>query len=247
MIVLLVFALAADPTLIEAEEAYHRGLELQADSVQARPHFTQAAARFESGWEQGYQNPDVAAMIAQSYLLADRLPQAIRAYREALRRWPSNAKLRRGLNDAREQVIYPQTASLPAPHESFRFTNQLSSSKWLLMVFGMFVGGWIAFARAWVLQRGGWTFAVVGWVFAVAILVTIVMEQSVNPPKFVVVSRDGVTLRQGNAESYPARMEVPLVRGIEATLIHERGGWAQLELSNGAVGWLPHSAVLIER
>jgi hypothetical protein len=51
-------------------------------------------------------------------------------------------------------------------------------------------------------------------------------------------------LRTGNGFSYPPRLDGPLPAGLEAKVLHQRGGWLQLELSNGAVGWLPANAVL---
>jgi hypothetical protein len=59
----------------------------------------------------------------------------------------------------------------------------------------------------------------------------------------VVVAAD-VTLRRGNADSYPPRFDARLPRGVEARELGRRGGWAQVELAGGAAGWLPEAAVI---
>ena len=51
-------------------------------------------------------------------------------------------------------------------------------------------------------------------------------------------------LRKGNSAGYPARLEPKLPRGVEARKLGERGGWVQVRLAGGAVGWLPASAVM---
>src|SRR5262249_59513811 len=58
------------------------------------------------------------------------------------------------------------------------------------------------------------------------------------------IVREDVALRKGNATSYPARFAPKLPRGVEARELPRRGGWVQVELAGGAVGWLPGGAVL---
>jgi uncharacterized protein YgiM (DUF1202 family) len=60
----------------------------------------------------------------------------------------------------------------------------------------------------------------------------------------VVLARDGYYLRRGNGMQYPARLAMPLRAGTEARALTERGGWAQIELASGEVGWLPREALL---
>jgi hypothetical protein len=55
----------------------------------------------------------------------------------------------------------------------------------------------------------------------------------------VVIARDGVLLRRGNGEAFPTRYDTPVNRGVEGRLRFERGGWAQIELSGGKIGWVP--------
>jgi len=53
-------------------------------------------------------------------------------------------------------------------------------------------------------------------------------------------------LRTGNGTEYPPRLDVALPRGAEVRRLFERGGWYQVELSGGPVGWLPREAVVAD-
>jgi hypothetical protein len=59
----------------------------------------------------------------------------------------------------------------------------------------------------------------------------------------VVVARE-TTLRRGNADAYPPRLGSRLPRGVEARKLNERGGWIQVRLAGGAIGWLPAFAIV---
>jgi hypothetical protein len=62
----------------------------------------------------------------------------------------------------------------------------------------------------------------------------------------VVIARDGVLLRRGNGVVFPPRYDTPVNRGVEGRLRFERGGWVQIELSGGEIGWVPRAAVLVD-
>src|SRR5262249_11864998 len=56
----------------------------------------------------------------------------------------------------------------------------------------------------------------------------------------VVVLLDNTDFYRGNAASYPKHADVPfLPRGLEARQVHRRGGWLQIRLTTGEVGWVP--------
>ena len=57
---------------------------------------------------------------------------------------------------------------------------------------------------------------------------------------------DGVLLRKGDGQTFPPRYETPVNRGVEARRLYERGGWVQIELSGGEVGWAPRGCLLID-
>ena len=63
----------------------------------------------------------------------------------------------------------------------------------------------------------------------------------------VVVAGAETTLRQGNGVNYPAALARTLPPGLELRRLGERGDWLHVELGDGTVGWLPHTAVLALR
>jgi hypothetical protein len=86
----------------------------------------------------------------------------------------------------------------------------------------------------------------VAFLLAVALLVRAGEQRELEVHPLVVIVRDGVLLRRGNGMVFPPRYETPINRGVEARLRYERGGWVQIELSGGEIGWLPREAVLME-
>jgi hypothetical protein len=62
----------------------------------------------------------------------------------------------------------------------------------------------------------------------------------------VVIAADGVLLRRGDGSLFPPRYDTPLNRGVEAELLFRRGGWLQIELSGGEVGWVELGKAVVE-
>jgi hypothetical protein len=60
----------------------------------------------------------------------------------------------------------------------------------------------------------------------------------------LVVVREDVLLRRGNTILHPERLAQTLPRGVEARELLRRGGWVQVELAAGAIGWLPEASVV---
>ncbi|HTK75838.1 MAG TPA: hypothetical protein VL371_11315, partial [Gemmataceae bacterium] len=87
------------------------------------------------------------------------------------------------------------------------------------------------------------TAAVIALVPAVGSGVEWLRRQRDEATPVVVLSRSEM-LRTGNGTEYPPRLDVALPRGAEVRRRFERGGWYQVELSGGPVGWLPREAVV---
>ena len=68
-------------------------------------------------------------------------------------------------------------------------------------------------------------------------------RERANALPLVVLATD-TTLRKGNAATYPAVFEAKLPRGVEARALAERGGWVQVLLTGGAVGWVPAASLV---
>jgi hypothetical protein len=239
--------------LMDTSKAFAEGVELRGDAVRARPKFARAARGYDELWARGYRNPVLALNRARAHRLAGDLSGAIVAFHDGLAVARYDRPLRTGLEEARAAVAYPHEGDLAAqcrPRPRGTIGTRMSPAEayaaaglvWLLACLGAArfamtrVVGWLVFAGFWLaclgLLGGLWAH---DW--------RLRERDEGRPP---VVVRDDVVLRKGNAEGYPARLESRLPRGVEARELTRRGGWVQVELAGGAVGWLPENAVIVK-
>jgi hypothetical protein len=237
--------------LMDANKAFAEGVELRADAARARPKFARAARGYDEVWDCGYHNPALALNRARARRLAGDLPGAIAAFHDGLAVARYDRSLQVALEEARAAVAYPVEGELAAqcrPRSRWSVGKRVSPAEaylaagllWLLVCLGVArfamtrAGGWLAFAGVWLaclgLLGGLWWH---DWRLR---------EADESRPRVVV--RDDVFLRKGNAEVYPPRLEPRLPRGVEARELTRRGGWVQVQLAGGAVGWLPEAAVI---
>ena len=238
--------------LAEAQEQYRAGLEARADSAKARPHFARSAAAFEELWRRGVRNPLLARDLAQAYLLAADLPRAIRVYHRGLRIAPDDPALLAGLAFARDQVAYPagsNLAEIARPHPGWSLGRWVPLRRVALAAVLLYAFGWLALARAWMKRLTLW-WVLGGLMLAASALLggalwwEDVRQEREARSSLAIVARDGTVLRTGNTADYPPRIDTPLPRGVETRVLAERGGWLQVELAGGAVGWLPRGRVV---
>lgn len=231
---LLLAALA----LGQPDAAFARGVEARDDAKAARPHFIEAAKGYDAEWQSGKRSPALATNRSRAHALAGDLPGAILAAREGLRETPSDVELIRQLETLRDAVPYPQGTR---PDKPGGVRTRLSP--WdvfavaavgaLLVVVGL--------ARRFT-TRDGWAVpvAILGVVLLVLAGLAVWQlhrEAAAEPPPLVLVRQ--TTLRRGNGDTYPQRLDGDLPRGAEVNERLRRGGWVQVELPGGVIGWLP--------
>lgn len=240
------------PPIEYAEQAFGAGARLRYDAATARRVFATAADRFDQTWREGARTPALALNRGRAHFLAGDVPRAIRAFHDGLALAPYDADLLGGLAAARATVAYPVAAAPAertrpdpvaglrnrvAPWDLFRFAAGCG----VLVVVGL--GKRLTTHPGWagpVAAVGG-----VGWLAVAAAGWQMHRERAADAAAPVaVVAADGATLRTGNGDAFPPRTEARLPRGAEIRLLARRGGWAQVELPGGAVGWLPEGAVL---
>ena len=236
-----------------AAREFEQGVHFRHDASKARPRFREAARLYDELWRRGFRDPNLALNRAHARRLAGDLPGAIVALNEGLAAARWSRPLQVALEDARSAVAYPVHSDLaalcrqvPAATIGTRMspfeTRLVAAALWLLAC-----GGLARFA----MTRAGWWLAFAGvWVAALAVLGGLWLHDhrvrqrdDEHPP---VVLADDVSLRKGNAETFPRRLEgaPPLPRGVEARELRRRGGWVQIRLAGGVVGWIPEGAVL---
>lgn len=248
---LLTLTPAADP-LAEARESYRAGLEARADAAKARPLFRHAAEACERLWALGHRNPALARNMAQAHLLAGDLPRAIRAYHLGLRLAPNDRDLRAGLAHTREQVPYPAGGALAdsaRPRERRSPLRFAPATVVYAGAAGLYLLGFLALARAWMTRRPGW------WAAGATMLVLAIgvglwtgweadrLAAEYSQP-LVIVEKGGTSMHRGNGAEYPWRVPERLPEGVELRVLGERGGWLQVQLAGGEVGWVDERRVV---
>lgn len=233
-----------------AEQSFAEGSALRQDGAKARRAFARAAIAYDELWLLGCHNPELALDRAHAHQLAGDLPGAIAALHEGLAEARWHRPLQVALEETRSTVAYPLASDLAAqcrPAPPATISSRMSPLEawavaglaWLLVCAGI--------ARFAMTRRASWL--AVATAAAVVLAMLGVMwqldlrerERSEALP-LVIVTAD-VYLRRGNAEAWPERLEARLPTGVEARELARRGGWVQVQLAGGVIGWLPETAV----
>jgi hypothetical protein len=256
---LIVLALLTEPvaaatpaeTLAAAEASFAEGTGLRHHEAKARPRFAQAAAGFDELWNQGFRSPELALNRSRAHRLAGNLPKAIASLHDGLAAARFSQPLWAELADARAAVAFPIDGELSAqcrPHPRAGVSTRMSRADAWILSGGLWLVACAAVAR-FAMTRNGFCLIAAGIVVVVLLVLGGLWVQDERTRKrdealpLLIVSED-VVLRRGNAEAYPPRLDSELPRGAEVRELSRRGGWVQVQLSGGAVGWLPESAVI---
>jgi hypothetical protein len=244
---------SAPSHLLRASEFFHKGTKEADNSGLARGHYRLAARHYQRVLDEGYDNPLLFWNLGNAHVLADDLPEAILAYRRGLRKYPHERWLSEQLDAARDLVAYPggtprqrpPSPDLPMWMLSLGSGCVFYALSFLATAWG-FLGLWLLVRRRLFAILAIGLFLLGGTAGAWWVYVDYRYAQDEHQP-FVVVAVNGVTLRRGNGSMYPRHSDLPVVnRGMEARLLHQRGGWVQLQFPGGEVGWVPRATLLVD-
>lgn len=234
-----------------AQRSFQLGVECRDDSQTARPHFGTAAREYRQLWERGERSPELAQSWARAEFLASNLPQAIATVHAGLRLAPHHMGLQRDLETYRDRVA-PQLST--KPEEQLR-PARLSGVRARISEWDLF---WIAAGASLILgiglarrftSGGSWAVPVVlvgvlGGIVCAGLAAKRSLEVHEDRATTLWVLRTDEPLRKGNGESHAMRLGAVLPRGTEVREVAQRGGWVQVQLTGGAVGWLPERTLL---
>lgn len=238
-------------TLAGAEAAFARGVAQRHNSDHARLLFFVAAMQYDALWNRGHRTPELALNRSRAHRLAGNLPKAVAALHDGLAVARFSRPLQAELADARSAVQYPLDGELAAqcqPPPLRGISTRVSPADAWVVSGGLWLLACACVARFVMTRGAAWlVFAAVG-VCALLVLGGLWVQDARDRAKeeslpLLIVSEDA-TLRRGNAGSYPARFDAVLPKGAEVRELGRRGGWVQVRLAGGAVGWLPQTAVL---
>jgi hypothetical protein len=248
-------AAGEERTPLEARElladiAFQVGKDFLGNEPYARTRFALAANWYADAIKLGGRSPTHYRMWGNSQMLAGDLPHAILAYREGLREYPDDEKLRDALEYARSRIVYANPdgpAALNPKPEEFHPAKQVVRGWGLVLIASASVLAWLAFAR-WIVTRRP---ALLGVFVALALfgmLVAVVWlfewHGRQGDSNVAVLTRSEI-LRRGDGSNFLPRRDAPLPTGAEMTLIGTHGTWRQVELADGTIGWLPAASLAL--
>jgi len=260
-VVVCLLAIVANPRQYyrlaeDAEIHFRHAVNLRDDSSQttlAKREFDRAAQQYSSLRAPVARRPgglpSLEWTLGHVYYLSGDFPRAIAAYRRGLRLDPGSAGLETALAYARSRVEYPPSpaADLMHPERGF-WPGWLDLHRLWLVAFAAYMVACVAVTRWRMTRRRLWFWLAIA-IALIALVPTIgsgvewLRRQRDDAAPVVVLSRSEM-LRTGNGTDYTPRLDVALPRGAEVRRLFERGGWYQVELSGGPVGWLPREAVV---
>ena len=243
----LILASALPADLANAERLFEQGVNSRADAAAARPLFAQSALAFDELWRNGHRNPSLARNRARAHRLAGNLPAAIAALHEGLAVARYNRSLQVELEDARSAIGYPHDdlAEQCRPRPIGGIGTRMSALEAYLAAGGLWLLACLGAARFAMTRAPAWLFA-----SGIALLALATLggfwwhdhdRQSEANARPLLIVKDDSALKLGNGESWPDRVKWKLPRGVEVRELARRGGWIQVELASGTVGWLPET------
>lgn len=237
-----------DP-LRAAAEAFAEGASLRGDSAQARPKFARAAELYDVVWNRGLRSAELALARARAHRLAGSLPRSIAALRDGRAAVPSARELQIELAEARAAVAHPLEGPVGAQcraRDAFTVAARVSVAEAWVLVGALWFCACACVVRFVMTRTAGWLWAAGAFALALAAFGALWIHdaraRSDDRPAHVILS--DALLRTGNASSYPERLDAPLPAGAEVRERSRRGGWVQVELPGGAIGWLPETALV---
>ena len=209
--------------------------------------YAEAARELDAQWQRG-ATPSVALARARAHFLGGNLPMAVVALHDGLRLAPYDLELQTDLRLVRDAVNYPEPLDpkhrlRPNPTDTLR--HRLSPFDTFVLAVGFALVAAFGFAK-WYTVRHRWAllFIATGTLgFATAAILFACIRTPAESLPIVVVT--DTILREGNGHTYPARMVETLPRGAELRELARRGGWRQVALPGGTVGWVPSEAVFV--
>lgn len=236
-----------------AAHEFELGQSHHANAAEARPHFQEAARLYDELWRRGVRDPNLALNRASAKRLAGDLPGTIAALNEGLASARWDRSLQVALEDARSEVAYPTHSDLaalcrPVPVRTIGSRMSPAEARVLAALFWILLWGGLA---RFAMTRTSWWLMLAGvWLIALGSLGALWLQDDRSRSRAdehpLVVVREDVHLRKGNAEAFPLRLDSPakLPRGLEARALTHRGSWVQIQLAGGVIGWIPETAAL---
>jgi tetratricopeptide (TPR) repeat protein len=207
-------------------------------------HFAEAAAGFDRLQQAGLPSGWLAYNLGNSALKADRLGEAIAAYRRALVDLPRQGDVRANLAFARRRVPDAVAPAEPAPlWRSVFFWHYVCNRREAAWALSLLCGLRFALAVPPLWGRQMRLYRNLGALCTVAALAVAVSlgVHAWAPAELGIVLSNEVDVRTVNEPGAPVRFR--LHAGAEAWVQTALDGWLLLALSDGKQGWVPQQTM----
>lgn len=217
--------------LLEAQQAF--------DAAETPSEYVEVAARYQALRDEGLVSGSLLYNQGNAYVRAERLPEALAAYRAAQRYRPRDPRLQANLR------LVESRLAVEAPRDPF-YQYLLFWQDWLsyrekYWLCSVLIGLWLTLAllALWNGQRAVFRLSVV----AAALAVLMIASATVDWYRFEAlqhgVVRGAETMpRKGDAESYGPAFTEPVTAGTGFTVLDARNGWLLVQFPGGQSGWI---------
>lgn len=225
---------------------------LQADDPdKARRLYRSAAQRFESILASGLQSGSLHYNLANCYLQAGQIGDAILHYRRAARFAPRDALLLDNLREAKSRCL----TAIPAGRKTqflrsvffWHYETSVTERAWISV--SAYVLFWLLLTlRNAIPKRGVVIAALIALLTCAAAAGSVALDawHDKHAPPGVVIGMD-VVVRKGPGDSYQRQFEQPLQPGVELTRKAVRADWWHVVLPDGQTGWIASKAAKLVR
>lgn len=234
---LTVFPSAEQINLAKANKAYSTG------------SYSIAADLYQKVAEAGYSAPALYYNLGNAYFKMNEYPRAILWYERAKRLDPGNEDISYNLNVANTKI---SDKIEPLPELFYKrwfndFVQIFSVDTWALMCVCLFITGLLGLvlyiaSRVLILRKAGFWFAQGMFVLFCFTLLFAWHGYSVTKSKREAIVFTPTITVKSSPDDKSTDLFV-LHEGTKVLLLDDIGGWYEIRIANGSVGWLPMNSL----
>ena len=182
--------------------------------------------------------------VGQASYLAGDNPAAITAFRSGLEHFPGDAELLSGLRHCRADARAMGVTATP-PEGLRQRLNPRQRWAWAAIAMSFLAFGvWNRFTVCWRTGTVCLAIGILGLIGFAAWEWKCERERNEDRIDLPCVVHEESVLRTGNGETYPPRLPASIPAGTEVRRVAERGGWVQIRMESGEIGWLTEPQLL---